>query len=396
MTTVEELGSRSNVVPALSPPLTPHHHHRGTRDNTRSPCRAIVETLPLEIVSATRKKLAIFGLPVRTPAGPLPPACSRERGPRMFLLATPGVPPRSDEESRQLQSVYSTSSCDCTWALQLDRGCWGDGTICGDHCCNPTNLKRFKNEVSSAWASPLTQSSGSEHTSTAESDGPIAKAVNSLRSMRTTFVHYVMRGSDAAALPVVPFEEARAKAPSAISSPPPPPPPLPLPPPPPPPPPPPSPPPSSPPPPPPPPPLPPPLHFPSPPPSPSLSPPLQNTAAIALVASRQHGNASVAPQPLASSPSLAPSPTSASSAAASPTALTACGPIVSLRAHGGRPLTIHNNLGGTGPWLDGPRVVRFAAVSWVTMVVQTEELAASLQKFFPGAQNPYPNPYPQP
>ena len=109
----------------------------------------------------------------------------------MFLLATPGVPPRSDEESRQLQSVYSTSSCDCTWALQLDRGCFGDGTICGDHCCNPTNLKRFKNEVSSAWASPLTQSSGSEHTSTAESDGPIAKAVNSLRSMRTTFVHYL-------------------------------------------------------------------------------------------------------------------------------------------------------------------------------------------------------------
>ena len=51
----------------------------------------------------------------------------------MFLLATPGVPPSSDEEGRQLQSAYSTSSCDCTWALQLDRGCVGDGTICGDH-----------------------------------------------------------------------------------------------------------------------------------------------------------------------------------------------------------------------------------------------------------------------
>ena len=31
-------------------------------------------------------------------------------------------------------------------------------------------------------------------------------------------------------------------------------------------------------------------------------------------------------------------------------------------------------------------MVRFAAVSWVTMLVQTEELAASLQHFFPGAQ----------
>jgi len=59
---------------------------------------------------------------------------------------------------------------------------------------------------------------------------------------------------------------------------------------------------------------------------------------------------------------------------------------VSLRAHVGRPLTVNNNLGGVGPWLDGPRVLRFAAVSWITMVVQTEELAASLQQFFPGAQ----------
>ena len=138
----------------------------------------------------------------------------------MFLLATPGVPPSSDEEGRQLQSAYSTSSCDCTWALQLDRGCVGDGTICGDHCCNPTNLKRFKNEVSSAWASPHTPSAGSEHTSTAESDGPIRRAVDSLRSMRTTFVNYVMRGSEAPAVPVVPIVEAHAKAPAPILSPP--------------------------------------------------------------------------------------------------------------------------------------------------------------------------------
>ena len=95
----------------------------------------------------------------------------------------------------------------------------------------------------------------------------------------------------------------------------------------------------------------------------------------------QEGSASAAPQPSPSSPSLAPSPSSASSAAASP-----CGHVLSLRARFGRPLTIHNNLGGTGPWFDAPRVLRFAAVTWVKMVVPTEELATALQHFFPGTQ----------
>ena len=59
---------------------------------------------------------------------------------------------------------------------------------------------------------------------------------------------------------------------------------------------------------------------------------------------------------------------------------------MSLKAHVGRPVTIHNNLGGTGPLFDDPRVMRFAAVTWIRMVVQTEGAAAALQHFFPGAQ----------
>jgi len=112
-----------------------------------------------------------------------------------------------------------------------------------------------------------------------------------------------------------------------------------------------------------------------------------------LVAAAQHGRgASDAPRPAAPSAALAPStpaasPPSASSAAASPAAAPgACAPTPSLRAHVGRPVTIHNNLGGAGPWRDGPQVLRFGAVSWVTMRVPTEELAASLQHFLPGAQ----------
>ena len=59
---------------------------------------------------------------------------------------------------------------------------------------------------------------------------------------------------------------------------------------------------------------------------------------------------------------------------------------MSLKVRSGRPVTIHNNLGGTGPWFDTPRVMRFAAITWVKLVVQTDELAAAFQQFFPGTQ----------
>ena len=102
----------------------------------------------------------------------------------MLLLASPGVPPKREDESPAalitatlgdgvVSTSYPASSCDCTWALG---GCHGsaDGTICWDYCCEHQRLGPISSN------GPVS------------SHGPISKAVHSLISMPSSFVHYVM------------------------------------------------------------------------------------------------------------------------------------------------------------------------------------------------------------